>query len=83
MRGNKCSTVNTDCCERVYLSGPQLSINYSASLYGCNELHRFSIYHNLGLACSLERCDRHSGRSDFPSPEDKGGSKVAESPVWE
>lgn len=24
-----------------------------------------------------------SGRSDFPTPEDKGGSKVAESPVWE
>lgn len=25
----------------------------------------------------------HSGRSDFPTPEDKGGSKLAESPVWE
>lgn len=83
IRGNKCSTVNTDCCERVYLSGPQLSINYSASLYGCNVLYRFSIYGSLGLACSLERYDMHSGRSGFPTPEDKGGSKLAESPVWE
>lgn len=81
--GNKRSTANTDCCERVYLSGPQLSINYSASLYGCNVLYRFSICSNLGLACSPQRYDMHSGRSDFPTPEDKGGSKLAESPVWE
>lgn len=25
----------------------------------------------------------HSDRSDFPTPGDKGGSKLAESPVWE
>lgn len=76
IRGNKCSAVNTDCCERVYLSGPQLSINSSASLYGCNVLYRFSVYSNLGLACSLERYDMPSGMSEFPSPEDKGGSQL-------
>lgn len=68
--------MNIDCCERVYLSGSQLSINYSASLYECNVLYRFSIYSNLGLACSLERYDMHSGMSEFPSPEDKGGSQL-------
>lgn len=68
--------MNIDCCERVYLSGSQLSINYTASLYECNVLYRFSIYSNLGLACSLERYDMHSGMSEFPSPEDKGGSQL-------
>lgn len=58
---------------------------YSASLYGCNVLYRFSIYSSLGLVCSLVWRGMTCTQAAlvFPTPEDKGGSKLAESPVWE
>lgn len=75
--GNKSSAANTNWCQRVYLPGLQLSLNYSAIPY---VLCRFSVYSNLGLARHLERHDVCSGRSDFTTSEDMGGSELAKSP---
>lgn len=77
-KGNKISAANTGWCKRVYLLLPS-----SASLYGCNVLYGFSVYSDWGLALPLERHNAHSGRSDFPTPKVKGGSKLAKSPAWE